>query len=311
MPATFPTLLPDETVYSGWARFGDRVGETSLYLLSPALFNERCRDTRFNLEPRIHAFSKTFDGEQQYGKPNYLIQHHTLYPLYSLNNNPDKEPSSYKFRECFLSRNHAMLLIRHQYSLLPTHARFCPQCHIEDINNYGEPYWHRLHQVPGIQICARHLCFLEDSALIIRMKNNISLGHFISARKAITQTTDFRVLDGVDTEIARLQILFAKNADFMLNHPDEYIDIVGLLNISGHKFQMGNPRYPFHLPRAITEAIENKYSHEVRETLGIRIDSKTLTGMVDQSHPSAPELVFLLLDYLGIKIESAFNFSSY
>lgn len=40
--------------------------------------------------------------------------------------------------------------------------RYCPDCVNEDIGRYGEPYWHRLHQAPGVLVCPVHKVFLED-----------------------------------------------------------------------------------------------------------------------------------------------------
>lgn len=34
--------------------------------------------------------------------------------------------------------------------------RLCPLCLTEDIQNYGEPYWHREHQLPGMITCSIH-----------------------------------------------------------------------------------------------------------------------------------------------------------
>lgn len=34
--------------------------------------------------------------------------------------------------------------------------RFCPKCIEYDIRVFGEPYWHRKHQVPGVTVCSIH-----------------------------------------------------------------------------------------------------------------------------------------------------------
>jgi hypothetical protein len=34
--------------------------------------------------------------------------------------------------------------------------RLCPCCAQEDKSAFGEAYWHRIHQLPGIAICAKH-----------------------------------------------------------------------------------------------------------------------------------------------------------
>lgn len=37
---------------------------------------------------------------------------------------------------------------------------FCPVCAREDAMEYGVPYWHREHQIPGVNICNHHHCRL-------------------------------------------------------------------------------------------------------------------------------------------------------
>ena len=41
--------------------------------------------------------------------------------------------------------------------------RYCPVCYQEDLQLYGEPYWHRSHQLPDMQICTKHRCWLVDT----------------------------------------------------------------------------------------------------------------------------------------------------
>ena len=38
--------------------------------------------------------------------------------------------------------------------------KYCPMCREEDTASYGEPYWHREHQIPTIPLCPRHGCRL-------------------------------------------------------------------------------------------------------------------------------------------------------
>ena len=41
--------------------------------------------------------------------------------------------------------------------------RYCPVCCQEDLQLYGEPYWHRSHQLPDMRICTKHRCWLVDT----------------------------------------------------------------------------------------------------------------------------------------------------
>ncbi len=39
--------------------------------------------------------------------------------------------------------------------------KFCPTCRAEDAEQYGEPYWHREHQIPLMPLCPKHGCRLR------------------------------------------------------------------------------------------------------------------------------------------------------
>src|SRR5205085_12524950 len=43
------------------------------------------------------------------------------------------------------------------------YLRFCPLCFVEDLQKYGEAYWHRLHQAFGVLVCPVHAVALNDS----------------------------------------------------------------------------------------------------------------------------------------------------
>ena len=51
---------------------------------------------------------------------------------------------------------------------MPRSLRYCPVCVTEDREAYGEAYWHRLHQVPCVEVCPLHNVFLEESKLRAR-----------------------------------------------------------------------------------------------------------------------------------------------
>lgn len=40
--------------------------------------------------------------------------------------------------------------------------RYCPLCAAEEVNLYGEVYFHRMHQVQGVLVCEKHECRLLD-----------------------------------------------------------------------------------------------------------------------------------------------------
>lgn len=46
--------------------------------------------------------------------------------------------------------------------------KFCPACAIEDVAHYGVNYWHRIHQIPGFEICPKHCTWLHHATLPAR-----------------------------------------------------------------------------------------------------------------------------------------------
>jgi len=50
----------------------------------------------------------------------------------------------------------------------PDTFRFCADCMRRDLVVYGETYWHRAHQLPGVLRCARHRTLFRDSRVPFR-----------------------------------------------------------------------------------------------------------------------------------------------
>lgn len=48
-------------------------------------------------------------------------------------------------------------------------------CLIEDTQKYGEPYWHRMHQIPGVLVCPTHGFVLLDSSIAVEAIRKKSL----------------------------------------------------------------------------------------------------------------------------------------
>lgn len=55
--------------------------------------------------------------------------------------------------------------------------RYCPLCVQEDMQKYGETYWHCSHQIQAMPLCHKHLCVLENSDIEVNMTKE----RFISA----------------------------------------------------------------------------------------------------------------------------------
>ena len=49
--------------------------------------------------------------------------------------------------------------------LWPEYLRYCPICADEDSVLFGEPYWHRVHQLPGMAYCMKHRVRIMSSGV--------------------------------------------------------------------------------------------------------------------------------------------------
>lgn len=50
----------------------------------------------------------------------------------------------------------------------PKRFRLCPRCHRSDVAQFGEPFWHRAHHLPGVLVCHLHGDILVESEVPFR-----------------------------------------------------------------------------------------------------------------------------------------------
>lgn len=55
------------------------------------------------------------------------------------------------------------------------YRRFCKLCAKEDLQVYGESFWRRAHNLPGVEVCARHRVHLHTSSLSVSLSSRLPL----------------------------------------------------------------------------------------------------------------------------------------
>jgi hypothetical protein len=118
-----------------------------------------------------------------------LIQSHTLLPYFSAFLPEDRTQFVQSaMRGVLGSAVNARLGLLASSVKIPPYLRVCEQCMIEDERAFGLPYWHRSHQLPGVFVCYKHECVLEDSVIPYSLRRNkheyISLKHNLVRKKA-------------------------------------------------------------------------------------------------------------------------------
>ncbi|NOJ73556.1 TnsD family Tn7-like transposition protein [Paenibacillus alvei] len=152
--AYFPTLYEDELLYSGIARYHMNVGNRTQRQTIEDLFGSRliCATTDLpsHLEILASRINNLYSCEQ-------LIQNHTLFPYYAYFMNQDKIDQAKVLMKRGASQGevHAILGLLANKVKAPNYLRFCQECYKAEDNEY-EPYWHRSHQLPGVNVCSLH-----------------------------------------------------------------------------------------------------------------------------------------------------------
>ena len=165
----FPTPYPDELLYSVVARYHIRSGNKSFRQTHEELFETT------DLQPDKIVLPNNLNfliGQLPKGSQltiESLIKRNTLYPFFRNFLTPIE---IYSFKNLLRTKSNtsvsqvAKISDKERNSSL----KFCPQCIVEDERKYGEAYWHRQHQIPGILVCLKHKVALVNSQVLLENK---------------------------------------------------------------------------------------------------------------------------------------------
>lgn len=169
MIAYFPTIYPDELVYSWFCRYYVHSGCLSHKMALQELYCKRSdnpsKEFIGNLNP---------EAREQIGKIyplDDLVLEHTMFPQYARFISLEQKKTAL-FRLC-----HDSCDIHHLFAVLPRddgeqYLRYCLLCVKEDRESYGEAYWHRKHQIRNASICTKHKCRLMESDVLAKSEQS-------------------------------------------------------------------------------------------------------------------------------------------
>ncbi len=154
---------PDELLYSVWARISDQARYANRGDVALELFGSRSCRALVDWSCSLGYLVSQLPVGHCY-TVDMLIDGHTIYPFYAPFLPPER---GQLLRDQMTNGNGAVFSARLGMltSHIPPHKwlRYCPACVESDRSQFGEAYWHRLHQVPGVEVCPKHAVFLEDS----------------------------------------------------------------------------------------------------------------------------------------------------
>jgi hypothetical protein len=182
MIAHFPEPYPGELLYSVCARFAERMQYPTLSATMRELFGDRTAVAAIELPNQLDSLIARLPLGHRYSS-DILIDRHTLFPVYAAF---VREENYQRLREMMKSSGvrTTQLVSGMNACRVPSPGalRCCPACDIENQRRYGETYWNRVHQIPGIEVCPFHSVFLEETN-VLRRKQEIR-HNFVAAQRA-------------------------------------------------------------------------------------------------------------------------------
>lgn len=162
----FPPIYEDELLYSQLCRYYQRTGYTTYLSAIDDLFMHR------TVHPVIEWVNEyTHDAMAHITRGTdfeTVIREHTMFPAYT--RFLPKKRRNDALRSLLICDGNYYNLIVNQNVKHRRFLRYCPVCAQEDRDRLGETYWHREHQIVHVDICPKHKCFLENSAVPIGSK---------------------------------------------------------------------------------------------------------------------------------------------
>ena len=183
MIACFPDVFPDEILYSICARFHERVQYSNKKGIMRELFGDEAAIAVVDLPSNLGSLISALP----FGNPHTverLINDHTLFPFFGPFLHPEQAQQLWADMEG--TRGPAIKMrsgVMASTIQPPEWLRFCPLCVQQDKQEFGESYWHRLHQLPGVEVCPEHNVRVLNSQ--VRVQNPQTRHEFVAAEQGI------------------------------------------------------------------------------------------------------------------------------
>lgn len=215
MLISFPAPYPDELWYGACARWADRNRIDTAAQGARLLCGTDTATIATDLPSRLARGSTALPPGSGL-TADAIIDRHTLFPYYAP----------------FLSVEQAARLRARLVGepgkglralagitgvvVVPAWLRYCPACAASDRCEYGEAYWHRLHQIPGLVACPLHKEAVAVCDSDVPTDPKRRTGALIPAERAVPRESG-QAKSGLAGNIDRMLAL-ARDAAWLLEH---------------------------------------------------------------------------------------------
>lgn len=269
MTIFFPEPYDDEILYSIIARYHYYASNSEVRDTLKELFNSR------NIIPTIELCCNIRDlcnriGNSMYDE-DFFINRHTNIPIYYPFIKKNQQSNVLNYMKNSGGKGiYAKLGLLAGNICSKTELYYCPECVNEDIRNFGEPYFHRIHQIPGVYICPIHLCYIKKYCLNRKDVGRVSLIKL--DEKRINLHVSYMKNDEVNVELLKV----AKAFEYLLTTDLEEYNQENVMK----KYKIVLERNGLITPKGrvkqkkLKQVIFNHYSKEVLEILHSSINNK-------------------------------------
>lgn len=261
---TYP--YEDEILYSAVARYHYYSGNRNFKVTLGELFGSSTTVPSLLFPCRLKYFSSQI-SESETKWEEYLVNN-TMFPFYAPFL-PERRAKEIKMAMKEGSGNGIYTKVGYVAGGIckSDGLKYCPTCVIEDVRVYGEPYFHRVHQLQGVFVCPEHYCLLKEYPV---KQNDYSRVGFI---RLVADALDLAVEQESQELLSKQLISIAKSVNSLaklpLNYNVEWVNQVyiallnqrGLVTIGGHVRQ-----------RELFEEIRNYYTEDTLLKLESLID---------------------------------------
>lgn len=256
----FPLPHEDELLVSILARFVSRQGLRDDKSALDMLFGSR------NIVPSALLQGHLQDLLLQVGhiwpvSAEYIMEHHSVLPVFR----SFVEPERFKIVQNglkFSHKSHVLTNVGINASNIkwPRFYRFCPVCTQDDNEKLAYSYWRRLFHLPGVMICPKHHCFLQDSFKLLPERRH----RFLDASElAINQNVAVMYVKS-DNPLLKLAI----DLSHVLNTQNSYVtpaqwSVFYRRQLIDHHFFIGHKTDHLKIKKAVTGFWENAFLVEI------------------------------------------------
>lgn len=177
MISFFPSPYPDELWYSVICRYHVHSGNYCAKHTMRQLYGDYFSAPSLLLCGHIDTLLAQLP--QGYLSARDIVMQHTFYPYYARFFPTQRKRSTYAY-----AINGNPLAV-HRMGISQANGnhcsvmRYCPVCYQEDLQLYGEPYWHRSHQLPDIQIRSLSVfASISFSAIFLKVLRTVVTSQF-------------------------------------------------------------------------------------------------------------------------------------